>query len=104
MPITPELRFVLIDDPFARINSLKLGVRNTILRKAIRAGSKSVREAAKRFAPKDSGILAGSISVRIGTNRKTGAVYAVVGPRRGVQKRRKRGELLTRPTRTRPAR
>jgi HK97 gp10 family phage protein len=93
MPV-PQMRFRMLDDPIRRMESLKQGMQNTILRKAIRAGAKSPREAAKRMAPRDSGLLARSISVRIGTNRKTGAVYAVVGPKRGVIARKKAGALL----------
>src|SRR5687767_1488609 len=71
------------------MKGLKQAARNVILRKAIRAGAKGSREAAKRFAPKASGATKSSISVRIGTNRKTGAVYAVIGPQRGYVKKRK---------------
>lgn len=91
---TPELRFTILDDPGKRLQSLKRATRNVILRKAVRAGSKSVREAAKRHAPRDRGILAGSITVRIGTNRKTGAIYAVIGPRRGIVSRKRRGQVV----------
>jgi HK97 gp10 family phage protein len=94
MPVVPQFRFEILDDPVARMQGLRQGARNVILRKAVRAAAKPVREAVKRHAPRQSGTLAGSISVRIGTNRKTGAVYAVVGPRRGYQ-RKSRGEILS---------
>jgi hypothetical protein len=85
----PKLRFEILDDPTARMKGLKLAVKRQILRKAVRAGAKSPREAAKRYAPKASGATKSSITVKIGTSRKTGAVYAVIGPRRGYVKRRK---------------
>lgn len=89
MPVGFNLRFEILDDPAGRMRGLKLGMRNTILRKAVRAGAKSPREAAKRGAPSASGATKSSITVRIGTNRKTGAVYAVIGPQRGYVKKRK---------------
>lgn len=89
MPVRLNLRFEILDDPTDRMRGLKLGIRNTILRKAVRAGAKSAREAAKRYAPSASGATKSSITVRIGTNRKTGAVYAVIGPQRGYVKKRK---------------
>ena len=99
MPVVPELRIEILDDPLKRITALKAGAKNQILRKAVRAAAKPVRMAAKRLAPTDTGVLAASISVRIGTSKKKGTIYAVIGPRRGVSKKRRRGEILAgRPT------
>src|SRR5688572_12220419 len=77
-------RFKILDDPDRRLAQLKRTTRNKILRKAAQAG-----------APRgETGALAASQGVRIATNRRTGAVYAVVGPRRRYT-RKKRGKILS---------
>jgi HK97 gp10 family phage protein len=93
MPV-PKMRFKMLDDPIKRMESLKQGVRNQILRKAVRAGAKAPRELAKRLAPRDSGILARSMSVKIKTSKKKpDLTYAVVGPKRGIQTKKKAGAI-----------
>jgi HK97 gp10 family phage protein len=84
------LRFKILDDPDKRLVTMKRALRNRILRKAVRAAAKPVRQAAKANAPRLSGALAASISVRIAVNRRTGAVYAVVGPKRRFEFRRRK--------------
>src|SRR5687768_6309872 len=88
-------RFKILDDPDRRLVQLKRTTRNKILRKAARAGARIVQKAAKAEAPRGAtGALAASQGVRIATNRRTGAVYAVVGPRRRYT-RKKRGKILS---------
>lgn len=89
-----QMRWKLLDDPDKRLAHLKRAVRNRIMRKAARAGAAEVRKEAKRHAPKgESGTLKASISVRISTNKRTGAVYAIVGPRRGLVRKKSRGHV-----------
>lgn len=85
----PIARFKILDDVDGRINALKRTMRNRILRKAARAGAKVVRKEIKSNAPKASGALGKSISVKIGTSKKTGATYAIIGPRRRFVLKRK---------------
>ena len=82
-------RFKILDDPDKRLLALGRTLRNRILRKAVRAGAKPVRQAAKRLAPKLTGATAASLTVRISTHKRTGTVYAVVGPQRRYQFKRK---------------
>lgn len=78
---TVQMKFKILDDPDKKIALLKRGLRNRILRKAVRAGAALVRKDAKAGAPHLTGALASSISVKIGTARKSGAIYGVIGPR-----------------------
>jgi len=86
-------RWKILDDPDKRLIGLKRAMRNKILRKAVRAGSKPIRQAMKANAPKRTGSMGSSMSVRIATNKKTGAVYAVIGPRRRFQKKGVKGKV-----------
>lgn len=89
-----ELRFKILDDPFPKILDLKRGVKNQILRKAVRAGANVPIPPLKADAPKRSGALARSFSIKIGTTKK-GVVYGVIGPRRGVLGQRSHGARST---------
>jgi HK97 gp10 family phage protein len=82
-------RVKILDDPDRRLSGLKRGMRNRILRKAVRAGSRIVSQGVKGRVARKSGATKASISVRIATSRKTGAVYAVIGPRRRFVFKRK---------------
>jgi hypothetical protein len=81
--------FKVFDDPEKRLASLKRAVRNRILRKAVRAGSKITIAAARKDSPKVSGALKASIGVRVAVHKRTKAVYAAIGPRRRFQFKRK---------------
>lgn len=72
-------------DPLACLNGLKPGVVNRIMRKAVRAGAKPVRNAAKAGAPNRSGATKSSLSTKVGTSKK-GSVYAIIGSRRDYEK------------------
>lgn len=85
------MRFKILDDPAKKMAELTVAVQKQILRKAVRAGAKAPREAAKQDAPKRLGVLGQSISVKIGTNKRDKSVYAVIGPRRGVRGQRPTG-------------
>jgi HK97 gp10 family phage protein len=91
VPPTPSCRLVVTDDPVKRLRSLTKGAKNQIMRKAVRAGAAPVRAAVRADAPVLSGATQKSITVKVGTNRKTGEVYAAIGPqRRYVFKRQKK--------------
>jgi HK97 gp10 family phage protein len=91
VPPTPSCRLVVTDDPVKRLRSLTKGAKNQIMRKAVRAGAAPVRAAVRADAPVLSGATQKSITVKVGTNRKTGEVYAAIGPqRRYVFKRKKK--------------
>lgn len=90
-----DVRLKVIDDPDKRLASLKQGMRNRILRKAVRAAAAPIRKAMKRMAPRRSGATAASISVRIATHRRTGAIYAIIGPRRRFRFRRKGKKVIS---------
>lgn len=98
MPVTPEMRLRILDDPTFRMKALRNGSRNVIMRKAVRAGAKPIRVAVKADAPRKSGALGSSIASRIATSKKTGATYAVIGPRRGEAKQKKGVGPGVRPT------
>lgn len=89
MPPTPSCRLVVTDDPVKRLRSLTKGAKNQIMRKAVRAGAAPVRAAVRADAPVLSGATKKSITVKIGTNRKTGEVYAAIGPQRRYVYKRK---------------
>jgi HK97 gp10 family phage protein len=100
VPPTPSCRLVVTDDPVKRLRSLTKGGKNQIMRKAVRAGAAPVRAAAKADAPVLSGATGKSISVKVGTNKRNGEVYAVIGARRRfVLKRQKRVVSEGAPTR-----
>jgi HK97 gp10 family phage protein len=82
MPVIPEMRFRVTDDPFARMKSLKDGVKNRILRKAMRAAASPILIDSRANAPRQHGTLEKSLALKIATNKKTGAIYAVIGPKR----------------------
>lgn len=106
-----SMKFVILDDPSPRLIGLQRRTQNKILRKAIRAAAKPIRREMKRTAKKatvarrtghrkggfgQTGTLSQSISVRIGMNKRTRAIYAVIGPRRGFEKQT--GEGTRKPT------
>lgn len=70
-------------------------VRNKIVRDALRKAYKPAKDAAKRLAPRESGLLRKSLGQKIKTYKDAGV--AVVGPRRGFKRpvkigKRKRGK------------
>lgn len=62
-----------------RLDALKRGARNKILRPAISAAVRPVRQAAKANVPKRSGLLKKTIDAKIKSGEDT--VFGVVGPR-----------------------
>ena len=69
-----------------RLNGLgKQSTVNRMARPALREASGEIRKAAKRLAPKKSGQLKKSIKNKVVTSKKTGTVFAVVGPAYGFK-------------------
>lgn len=68
----------------------KPATRNKIMRPAIGAAASAVSKAAKRNAPKETGLLQKSIGSRTITDKRTAMVSGVVGPRRGFKQRVRR--------------
>lgn len=63
----------------ARLEGLKRGVRNKILRPAVSAAARPLRQTAKSNVPVRSGALKKAIDMKIKSGRQT--VFGVVGPR-----------------------
>lgn len=57
-----------------------------ILRRAVTKGAQRLVKAMKGRVPVESGLLKKSLGYKIGISRKTGAVYAVIGPRTGFKR------------------
>lgn len=68
-----------------RLAAIKQGARNRILRKALNAAARPMQQTAKELAPKESGLLRRSITVKVQTTGK-GEVVALIGPKRGLKK------------------
>jgi len=75
-----------------KLEGLRKGVQNRIVRPAITKASRVVRAEAKRRAPKDTGALRRSLAAVVRVGRRTGNVYAVIGPETGVKRNKKTGE------------
>jgi HK97 gp10 family phage protein len=63
------------------LNRLRRGLRNRILRKALRRGSKPMVQAVRALAPTDTRELRRSIGTRSRTYRRGGVIVFVIGPR-----------------------
>lgn len=85
MPFTVTAKLDGLDAVLRRLASLKQGVRNRILRKALTAAARPMQQTAKELAPKESGLLRRSITVKVQTTGK-GEVVAKIGPKRGLKK------------------
>lgn len=67
-----------------RLNKLKRGVKNKILRKAITKSCQPVAKAAKANTPIETGLLKKSLGHKVKTYKDD--VVGIVGPRRGMGK------------------
>lgn len=87
------LRFQLqgVDDLLRRLAALPRGLRNRVLRRALRRGSQPVVQAARRLVPADTRELRRSIGTRSRTYRRGGVIVFVIGPRWGARTKAPRG-------------
>lgn len=73
----------------AKLDGLKRGARNRILRPALAAAARGVVKRAKlnirATLRRRTGLLARSVSAAVRTGKRAGTVYAVVGPRKGLR-------------------
>lgn len=64
-----------------KLAGMKRGVRNRVLRPAIRKAYRPVVQAAKALVPTDTGWLKKSLTAKVTTSRRAGVVTGIVGPR-----------------------
>jgi len=75
-----------IDVLVENFDSLSIGVRDRVLKKAINAAAKPIMATAKQYCPTDLGTLKDSISLKVSAKGTKGnAVTAVIGPKRGIK-------------------
>lgn len=67
------------------LKTLGVRVQRKVLRQAVNAASTPVVKAARRKAPKQSGLLRKSLGKKLKTYTKNGTVMALVGPRKDVE-------------------
>lgn len=77
-----------------KLEGLKQGARNRIARPALTKAARVVAKEAKRRAPKDTGALKRSLTAVIRASRRTGRVYALIGPATETQRDKKTGEKV----------
>lgn len=75
-----------------RLRRMKDGkAQKAILKKGIRAATAVVLKAARKKVPVDTGWLKKALAVKVSVNKKTGAVYGLVGPRTKYRRNKKTG-------------
>jgi hypothetical protein len=67
-----------------RLVGYKRGIRNKILRKAFREGAQPPKTFLKQNAPEDTKAYKKALFIKIGTSRRAGNTYAVIGPKTKV--------------------
>lgn len=107
MPYAIRAEVEGLKEMLAAIAHLKQAARSRILRSAVSKGARIILKAAKRFAPKESGLLRKSLGVKVQVYRSTGKVVGIVGPRDDAKFRqrvtRRRGKWFPSEVYSRPA-
>lgn len=96
MPFQIQVQVAGLRPLLRKLDDLKRGARNRILRPAIAKAARIIVKQAKRNAPKDSGALRRSLTSVIRIGRKSGQIYAVIGPETGERKDRQGSRSKTR--------
>ena len=73
-------------NPFQVLEKLKKSLQKRILKRAIKAGVKPIKEAIKANVPVRSRALQSAISIKFSQKKGGFRVTGIVGPRRGFQK------------------
>lgn len=75
-----ELKVRGFEELYSKLQSLRLAVREEILKKALKAGGLAIERAAKAGAPQETGVLQGSIRTVIESTSDVNSAVAKVGP------------------------
>src|SRR5262249_25938573 len=81
MPFTIKARVAGVDALVRSLQEFGRGVRNRVLRKALKKGARLIIQQARQLVPMQTGLLKKSLGVVMRTYKRSGAVVAIIGPR-----------------------
>lgn len=79
-------KFTGVADVMRRLRALPDKLQRKVKRKALEKATKPTLLAARRLAPKESGLLKKSVARKTATYKASGTIVAMIGPRRGMKR------------------
>jgi HK97 gp10 family phage protein len=98
MPYAVRSGVAGLRDVLSRLGGLKRSARNRVARQAVAAGARAVARAAKKNAPRETGLLKKSLGSKVKVYANSGVAVGVAGPRVGMRQTVVRKKNKARPT------